>query len=49
MIGKCPSCNFPLGIGGWRAEEMGKGIETDIQATALVCNKCKAVIGIIPK
>ena len=49
MLSKCPKCENSLEEGGWTTETLENGVNTDIQATEIICNNCLSIIGVLPK
>jgi hypothetical protein len=45
----CPKCENSLEEGGCTTETLEKGVNTDTQATAIMCNNCLSIIGVLPK
>ena len=49
MLSKCPKCKNGLEEGGWTTETLENGVNTNVQATAIICSSCLSIIGVLPK
>jgi hypothetical protein len=49
MLSKCPKCENSLEEGGWTTQTLENDVNTDIQATAIICNSFLSIMGVLPK